>query len=1535
MNNMIRFSRTLRTQKDEAIAKLVRAGRKHKRVKSIIFAVIAVLLFFYYFNRAFLASFTRKSVPRSVLATAMIAVLVIASVPAKEIRAGSSSVSYYNTTFDANGGVIENGANEYISDSFYDSGLYIDWTTDFSISGSFSFPAESFNERRLILGTYQGGNDLSFEIYGGNGLANNNVNKMRVYISDKDNKVLVNAGGAVNESVSTSDAVLELDQAIVPADTTVAFTIQYESGVTATTSRITTTMTWEGLDSPISYTKEFSNLTQGDTSENTIRVGARDRRDETVPTFKEINIGTVSFMDGAGEITATYSPSANTGLSVKASSFYESVENKIYNAVGETSRVYYDNTYRSYIGDYIKFEDGAYLDTGYQIDWSKSFEITGVIRKELASEVLCISSDSGDDNAIFLQSGIDSGNQSYVSFHDPAEYMVTETHSMDVRVDKNYICYIIQYDASTNLIDCIWCSGSLGSESYWYLRNSTEARIIADTDGTSTNTLYIGTRDAAGNVSGSTYAQKSLKIYVYEDGVKTLVRDYEPLTNVLVQKYLDGEAVTYTENKCTDFSNAIIRSGEALASYMPVPSREGYTFLGWYTQSVGGTLAAASDTVSANQILYAHWQANETNVTLNSNGGTLNGSVTETYDAGAGMATAPVRQGYTVAGYYLSAEETSTDQILNADGSFVVDVNGNNVINDAGGNPVSYVKESVWNYTNTGSSPEALTLYAHWTANVSSVTIKKDGVKDTGRTVELYQGGTKQYDSSGLDNGNYVFHAVIDGTYDIVVDGIDSGKDLTVSTTGSTQIDYYTISAVSSLGSTAAVSNDGTNFFASVETREGANVYLKVSNADDYSFAGWYDTSGALISSEQTTSAVTVTGTQTFTAVYSKNCHVITQSTDGSVLTQDTAIVSGSSLTLTAPMQTGYNFNGWKIMVGSSSGSFAAGSLLPSGTIISYTEISAISGGALTLNADWSPITYSITYAPDGGTLGTLAPVNTAYNTAFTVSDPVKLGYQFSGWSISGSAVNSTVARVGEPGNVVDTISFNAALQESEVCNIYNGSTAFLSLSSTQGASITLNAHWSGNMATVSVYADGVLDTASHVVQIDTSNTALSAQAIELLDADYGSLNDGIYRAVSTDVRQIDANEVYYIWVDGACTNRTIELQGNQEGTAQVYYYTAVFSCAEAGQASGSTITATSNGVQINSGDLILAGAVLVVTMHPAGADLYAYSWQKNGIAAGSANTLTLSNVQTATQVSCTVTGTNVPVPTTTPVPTVTPTEPEPSESPVPSDTPEQDTEMTVTPTPSPTPRPIPFGQTTSQVEMTGNNLPSMSVGGIDQLFDESTDNEDDTKGYTTQDRTIVEEGGGVEIVFDITELEDPNELEDLLLKYVNEGGQTIGVMADLSLIKTTWDADGSVVGTHAITETSSLVQLIIPLTDEMKAGSNLTLYRYHGTEAEILSESPNAYGESAYRDGDDFICNLRRFSTYVVAYTPANGDNTVISETGDTKETGAAGNSDNHDVLPQTGSDSTVFYISGVVLMISGAELALWFKRKTRAVEE
>ena len=60
------------------------------------------------------------------------------------------------------------------------------------------------------------------------------------------------------------------------------------------------------------------------------------------------------------------------------------------------------------------------------------------------------------------------------------------------------------------------------------------------------------------------------------------------------------------------------------AGELPVPSRNYYNFVGWYTAASGGTWVSSSSTLSGDTKLYAHWSPVNYTIVFDPNGGTAN-----------------------------------------------------------------------------------------------------------------------------------------------------------------------------------------------------------------------------------------------------------------------------------------------------------------------------------------------------------------------------------------------------------------------------------------------------------------------------------------------------------------------------------------------------------------------------------------------------------------------------------------------------------------------------------------------------------------------------------------------------------------------------------------------------------------------------------------------------------------------------------------------------------------------------------------------
>ena len=93
-------------------------------------------------------------------------------------------------------------------------------------------------------------------------------------------------------------------------------------------------------------------------------------------------------------------------------------------------------------------------------------------------------------------------------------------------------------------------------------------------------------------------------------------------------------------------------------------SRTGYTFTGWFTDRVQGD-EYSTDTQLRSEIpeLYAHWQAKQYNINLDSNKADEHGTtaVTAIYDSYLPQIILPVRQGFIFAGYYSEPDGAGTE----------------------------------------------------------------------------------------------------------------------------------------------------------------------------------------------------------------------------------------------------------------------------------------------------------------------------------------------------------------------------------------------------------------------------------------------------------------------------------------------------------------------------------------------------------------------------------------------------------------------------------------------------------------------------------------------------------------------------------------------------------------------------------------------------------------------------------------------------------------------------------------------------------
>ena len=182
---------------------------------------------------------------------------------------------------------------------------------------------------------------------------------------------------------------------------------------------------------------------------------------------------------------------------------------------------------------------------------------------------------------------------------------------------------------------------------------------------------------------------------------------------------------------------------------LPTPTREGYTFSGWYTDTTEGEEVREDTIIDEDITIYARWTASQYIVTYDGNGGTPSvASKTVTYDSTYGTLATATRTGYTFAGWYT---ETS------------------------GGTQIT--KDTKVNITS------AQTLYAHWTVNNYSVSVKSGGNGTVSTSsLSIPYGGSKTFTVTP-SSGYYLSSITCTGSYTVsgFTTGIDAISTQTVS----------------------------------------------------------------------------------------------------------------------------------------------------------------------------------------------------------------------------------------------------------------------------------------------------------------------------------------------------------------------------------------------------------------------------------------------------------------------------------------------------------------------------------------------------------------------------------------------------------------------------------------------------------------------------------------------------------------------------------------------------------------------------------
>ena len=336
-------------------------------------------------------------------------------------------------------------------------------------------------------------------------------------------------------------------------------------------------------------------------------------------------------------------------------------------------------------------------------------------------------------------------------------------------------------------------------------------------------------------------------------------------------------------------------------------------------------------------------------ITLNPNGGTVTPTSVQ-YDEYTGLLTLPTpsRPGYTFAGWHRGV--TRYDSIP-GDSYFYYD----------------------------------FTLTAKWTANTYTVTFDPNGgtVSTTSKTYTTDKGLSSLpnptrtgYTFDGWYVGNTLYKKIPAGTY----------GDMTLKaewTENSYQIEYALNGGKGTKPSTQTV-----KYTQEVKLATGDGF-----SRDGYTFAGWsYNNktyAGGSVASKLSTGNEAGTTEIVMKAVWKANEYTLTLDPNGGTVENSTKPITKKFTTdsglssLPNPERAGYTFDGWY-----------------NGNI-RYTKIIAGTISDITLTAKWTPITYTVTFKPNGGTASATTMKYTTDKGLSTLATATRTGYTFNGWYLN------------------------------------------------------------------------------------------------------------------------------------------------------------------------------------------------------------------------------------------------------------------------------------------------------------------------------------------------------------------------------------------------------------------------------------------------------------------------------------------------------------------------------------------------------
>ncbi len=508
---------------------------------------------------------------------------------------------------------------------------------------------------------------------------------------------------------------------------------------------------------------------------------------------------------------------------------------------------------------------------------------------------------------------------------------------------------------------------------------------------------YLITEDTLNNITVNGEEPEA----IYEDNGSVLIIAKTRGTAPEPEKY----NVTFNTDGGSEIPSVEVISGESVERPQDDPEKDGFLFLGWYTDGTGTTEFDFSSPIEGPTTIYAHWE--EINVSISANPSTLNyESVEVGFESINRTITVTNNSNVKVSLAVTNPSNTPFDSIainspqLNPGETYDITalVSSTNAYASVPG---------TYNGTYTITATEVGGEHNSTATVTASITITQE-VEPTFLVIYDFNGGTVGGEStmethqvafgmelseeSLIDNFGVVVptNKVLDA---VLINNVRYELGDTYILNCDTTIKYLWIDVTPTMY-TVTFDSEGGSAVASQEVEEGHNATEPAApTKDNHNFGGWY-------TDEECTSAFSfstpITGDITLHAKWTEivpdpqpTMYTVTFDSEGGSAVASQEIEEGHNATEpTAPTKDNHNFGGW------------------------YTDEECTSAfsfstpitGDITLHAKWTeivpdpqPTMYTVTFDSEGGSAVASQEIEEG-QSAVRPTDPTQEGYKFVDW---------------------------------------------------------------------------------------------------------------------------------------------------------------------------------------------------------------------------------------------------------------------------------------------------------------------------------------------------------------------------------------------------------------------------------------------------------------------------------------------------------------------------------------------------------